>query len=328
MTELVHNVLGAMWSFALMSALLTVMARWWLRRRLDRLRHPAEFDASAVYLALVVPGLMPAIWLASGLVHLELHGAAGLDHDPLVALLGARWHYLLLASGALVVVGAQLVSLWRRWRPSGHAHTPNSVGAASRRVDRMCREHSELAALAERVRVVDCGRHICATVGLLGQRVEIAASLVERLDDDALEAALLHEAAHFSLHDPTRSFLLLVSQIVNPFSWLMSTEVGAWRFAREVVCDAHAVACGAQPWSVAEAIVTAARAAVGARAAACAQLCGARTDAVTARINLLLSKERPEHRCTNPARVNLLGAAVIAATLLLPHLLMVRFWLV
>jgi hypothetical protein len=189
------------------------------------------------------------------------------------------------------------------------------------------------------VRVVDCGAHVCAAVGLLDQRIEIAASLVERLDDPALEAALLHEVAHISLWDPARSFVLLLAQVINPFSWVLSRESSAWRFAREVVCDSHAVESGAKPVSVADAIVTAARAASTAAHGACGKLAGTHlagthlagthladsaSDALAARVNLLLNETKLGHICQSPVKVPAIGSFVLAMGLILPHVLGAR----
>lgn len=324
MSNLFHHLLAAAWSFALVAGILTLASKLWLRRRLDGLTHPAQFDSPAVYIALVVPGLLPVVWLVSGLLHLEESGALMEACCSVLALSEASWQQWVFGAGALALAAIQGFSLWKRWRPTHRTHQATSLEEASERVGRVCETHPELRSFAERVRVVDCGAHVCATVGLFNQRIEIAASLVERLDDPALEAALLHEVAHFSLHDPARGFLLLLSQIINPFSWALSKEASAWRFAREIVCDGHAVEYGARPVSVADAIVTAAKAASGTARGACAHLCGTQMDALSARVNLLLAETKPEHHCTSSVKVPAIGSVVLALGLVLPHLLGAR----
>ena len=324
MSNFFHHLLAAAWSFALVAGVLTLVSKLWLRSRLDRLKHPAGFDSSAVYIALVVPGLLPVVWLISGLIHLEESGALMEACCSVLALAEASWQQWVFGTGALVLAAVQGFSLWKRWRPTHRTHRATSLDEASKRVRRICEEHDQLGAFGSRVRVVDCGAHICATVGLFKQRIEIAASLVERLDDAALEAALLHEVAHFSLHDPARGFFLLLSQIINPFSRALSKEASAWRFAREIVCDGHAVECGARPVSVADAIVTAAKAASSTSRGACAHLCGTHMDALSARVNLLLSGTRPDHICGSSVKVPAIGSAFLGLGLVLPHLMGAR----
>jgi hypothetical protein len=327
MSNFFHHILAAAWSFALVAGVLTLTAKACLSRRLDRLAHPAQFDSTGVYIALIVPGLLPLVWLVSGLLHLDESGALTEACCSVLALADASWQQWVFGAGALVLAGAQGRSLWKRWRPIHRAHRTTSLAEAEARVRQTCEAHPRLAGFDGRIRVVDCGAHICATVGLFSQRIEIAASLVERFDADALEAALLHEVGHVSLHDPARGFVLLLSQVINPFSWVLSRESSAWRFAREIVCDEHAVDSGARPISVADAIVTATKAAAASPRGACAHsaggahLCGAPLDALSARINLLLSDTRPAHICQSTIKVPAIGSVVLAAGLILPHLL-------
>lgn len=321
MSNLFHHLLAAAWSFALVAGILTLSSKLWLRRRLDRLKHPAEFDSAMVYIALVVPGLLPVVWLMSGLLHLVESGALMEACCSMLALSDASWQQWVFGAGALALAAIQGFSLWRKWRPTHRTHQATSVEEARERVLRVCEGHPELRLFAERIRVVDCGAHICATVGLYDQRIEIAASLVERLDRPALEAALLHEVAHFSLHDPARSFFLLLSQVINPFSWTLSREASAWRFSREIVCDGYAVEYGAQPVSMADAIVTAARSASRTTHGACTHLCGSPMDALSARVNLLLAQSTPDQDCATSARVPAIGSVVLGFGLILPHVL-------
>lgn len=327
MSNLFHHLLAAAWSFALVAGLFTLVAKLWLGRRLAKVTHPAQFDSPGVFIALVLPGLLPLVWLASGLLHLEESGALTEACCSMLALSHASWQEWVFGAGATALVGVQMTSLWRRWSPSHGAHATTSIPAAQARVRQICLGHPKLAELADRVRVVDCGAHVCAAVGLTDQRIEIAASLVERLDDDALEAALLHELAHVSVWDPARNFALLLSQVINPFSWLLARESSAWRFAREVVCDSYAVEMGAEPVSVADALLTAAKAVSNTTQGACRQvagafLCGSAVDALTARVNLLLNTRSDEHVFHDSRKkVPAIGSAFLAMGLILPHVL-------
>ena len=324
MSNFIHHILAAAWSFALVAGLLTLASKLWLSRRLDEIEHPAEFDTPAAYIWLVVPGLLPVVWLVSGLIHLDESGALMQACCSVLAGSGASWQQWIFGAGAVALIGTQSCAIWRRWRPTAHAHQLSDVDEAATRVQSLCRNHPRLSGFTDDIRVVDCGASICATVGLFGRRIEIAEALVDRLDDPALEAALLHEVAHYSVHDPARSFVLLLSQIINPFAFVLSGEASAWRFSREIVCDGHAVDCGAEPVSVADAILTAARAHSTPSPAACARLCGGEPDALTARVNLLLNVEQPTHDCSSTVKVPAIGTAILSLGLVLPHLMGAR----
>lgn len=326
MSNLVHQFTAAIWGFAFLSGVLTFAAKGWLGRRLDALEHPARFDRPGIYLALVGPGLIAGLWLVSSLMHL---GATGSLSEACCQVFGygaGSWQQWVFAVGALVVAGIQLHSLSQTWQFSHSSHRPSDRSDVVERVRGICQEHPRLSRLSERIRVVDCEAHVCATVGIFRPRIEIAASLVDRLDDAALESALLHEAAHVRLHDPNAGFALSVAQILNPFSSVLAPEASAWRFAREVECDRRAVDWGAQPVSVADALVTAARALSDSAAGACARLCGARTDALSARVKLLIHEALPEQQREAETVLPWVGIVVLAAGIFGPHL--VDGWLI
>ncbi len=320
MTNVLHNIVAAAWSFTVVAGLLSVLAKLWLSQRLSALDHPADFDRRPIFFALVLPGLLPLIWVASELTHLKDSGALVRACCSVLAVSGETWLEWVFGVGAVVLALVQAVSLGRRWRRTHRAHRATSNRACAERVARICAAHSELAERTCPVRVVDCQTHVCATMGLFDQRIEIAASLVDKLDDAALEAALLHEMAHAAVRDPARNVVLLVSQVLNPFAWILSPEVAAWRFAREIACDGMAVRWGAQPVSVAQAIITAARAISNVPRDACAHMCGTQPDALSARVGLLLNDAAPS-ASDHAMRPRAVGATVFVASAVVPHVL-------
>ncbi|MGM0577760.1 MAG: M56 family metallopeptidase [Myxococcota bacterium] len=326
MTGWTHDLLGAAWSYLFLAGALTLAARLWLRGRLARVTDPVDFDRPAVHAALVVPALLPLVWLASALVHvLDTGGMARACCDGL-ALGEPGWRQAAFGLGGGLLAVLVPLSLRRRWRSAHPAHAHLENHPAARRVRALCGAHPRLGPVADRVAVVGCAGLPCATRGYLRPRIEIAADLVARLDDRALEAALLHELSHLVRRDPLQVSLVLLAQAVNPFASLLSRPAEAWAFAREVHCDRHAVAHGLSPVAVAEALVTAARLRAdhpAVQGTACA-LCDGDTRSLTARVELLLATDRggrvvPER---DQARESLSLLVVLSgAALLVPHLI-------
>lgn len=189
------------------------------------------------WLLLVTPVLLPVLWLLGGASHLAEPGRV---HQHLLGgVCSAPLLYLGLVLAPLVVVGA---ALWLR--PS-----PQRSWAPLPRVAR------ELC--GGRVRLVR-GDDLC-TRGLLRPRVELGEDLAARLQPAALESALRHELQHVRRHDPLRSLLLEVCLRLNPAAPLLAVAAQRWRDDREEACDREAVASGAGPLDLAEALVQAAR---------------------------------------------------------------------
>lgn len=317
MSEFLHHLLGAAWNFLILAGVLTVAFRAWLDHRLDRLEHPADFDAPDVVASLILPAFLPLAWLASSIVHLMEPGRV-VDHCCTI-LTNPSASEAVFGTGIVMLLGVQLLSLRRKWHRS---HSPHGAahGTERRRVQRICGEHPRLARAT--VRVVDCGRRTCLTRGLFRPWIEISAELSRQFDDDALQAALLHEAGHAATLDPLRSAIVLFAQILNPFGALLSRHVEAWRFGTEVARDFDAIRDGAQPLAMADALVTAAHCQVEVSVARC-HLHGGR-EALEARVHLLLSGDAVSPR-RRTGDFRWLTAA-LAVGLTLPHLLGARLF--
>ena len=318
MSNLSHHLLAATWSFALAAALLTLLAKGWLRHRLGRMGHPMHFDTQGVYLLLLIPGVLPLVWLVSELAHLQEDDILGQACCALLALSSSTWLMHLFGLGALCLSVVQLRALRTRWNPSHTSHQLTKLDEASAKAKRVIQAHAHLRTFARHIHVVDCHAYVCAALGLVHPRIEIAASLVARLEDRALEAALLHECAHLERHDTRRAFCLFVAQVLNPFSWILAPELAAWRFAREVACDADAVSRGAWPTALAEAILSAARAATDKPVRPCMNLRGQGPSGLSMRVNLLLNGSLNALASTHSSAPN--AALILLVASVGPHL--------
>jgi Zn-dependent protease with chaperone function len=322
--SILHAFIGAAWSYLAVAAVATLLARWSLRQRLDRLERPEAFDTPGVFLALVSTSLVPFVWLASSAIHsIEYGGFAG-ECCRWLTLQGPAWQQSLFATGALLLAGTQLVSTYRRWRRrhGSHDDSDEPLHRARRSVREVAADTPVIETHLEAIRVVRCPERICAVRGFLDPRIEISAGLVDELNTPALRAALLHEIAHLTHADPLRTSVALFAEVLNPFSHWLGRERRAWQFARELHCDRRALDYGVEPTHLADALVTVARARPERDSEHLCQLCGEGSRALETRVELLLFdaiEETAEN--ASPERDLLYLAGTIVSAMLLPHLL-------
>lgn len=325
--SVLHAFIGAAWSYLAIAAGATLLAKWGLQHRLDRLERPEVFDTPGVFLALVSTSLVPFVWLASSAIHsIEYGGFAG-ECCRWLTLQGPAWQQSLFATGALLLAGTQLVSTYRRWsrRHGTHGTVDDSNRRAREAIREIAAETPAVDDHLDRICLVRCPERICAVRGFLEPRIEISVALVEELDAPALRAAILHEIAHLEHADPLRTAVALFADVLNPFSHWLDRERRAWQFARELHCDQRALDWGIEPVHLADALVTVARAQPASDARGLCRLCGAESRALETRVELLLFdaiEETDEDESPGPDLPYLAGT--IASATLLPHLLGAR----
>lgn len=315
MTELLFPVVGAAIVFFVAIPLLTLLAL--LATKLSpRSRDALSEQANPWRYALVVgPTIAPVLWFVSAAVHQVEEGfplaTCVLEHlgDDICA------DVFLFAGVLLAVLGVGVFRKLRDERSTGATASTNR--SAVRRVARIC-EHVDLAAYADRIRVVSRGEALVCTRGLLRPQVEIEASLLEELDDAEVTATLLHEIEHLRARDPLHFFVAHVALSLNPLGRLMGAEFARYRFAREALCDRSAVERGAEPLALARSIV---RVASPQRARVCAAHLGGTGGIQGIRVRVQLLLRYPgvavERRRRRP-----LGILAIAVVLLIvwPHI--------
>jgi len=322
MSELAFTALAVLVLFAVVVPALTLMckAALVLRRRFDS--DVQAFGSMSSYLLIVGPVLAPAVWFVSAALHESEPG----DLTDVSHLAGQAC-YNALAFAAFVALLLTLVFARRHWQQRSEAARGcdgPSCRRRARRLDTICTRHPLLARLRRRIVVVDRADEALRVVGVFRPVIAIRADLIGQLDDHALTGALLHEAEHLRTYDPLRYLLGSVCLSLNPLARLLSAELRRWTLAREVACDRAAVLSGAEPLSLAQAIVVAARPNRSTRsrsaAAPSASLAGDEVRFVRLRVGLLLAYASAGHLWTR-RQAPLLGsaAALLAATVLLPH---------
>lgn len=318
MNELVFPIVGAMLVFFVTVPLLTIAGKAILIALHAKNGGLAEQISPLRFALLVSPTLGPVLWLVSAAAHQSESGeplvACVVDHlrsEPCrdVVLFGLVL-FSILSLGILRRLrredGGQSVSL-----PSGHA--------ATARVLHIRQGHLALTHRSLRIRVVERGVAPACTRGLFRPWVEIEAALVSRLDDDELEAVLLHEVEHVKAHDPLRFLMAQVALSINPIGRLLASELARYRFARETLCDRRAVQRGADPLALARSIVIAG----GSNSAMehIAAIGGGGIGGIRVRVQLLLSYAS---NCPGPARKHApvgVVTSVVSFFAALPHLL-------
>lgn len=207
---------------------------------------------------IVGPTLGPLIWLISAAVHQSEEDSAlvacALDHLGDAACQDVVIFGSLLFS--ILGVGAVSRVLRGSIRSRTTARGSVSVDGGAERVRQRCAGNTALAPHKSRIIVVGAGLAPACTRGIFFPRVEIESSLVERLGDEELDAVLLHELEHVRARDPLRLFVAQVALAINPTAALLGAELSRYRFARETICDLHAVQHGADPLALAHSIVS------------------------------------------------------------------------
>ena len=258
MNELFFPVIGAMLVFFVVVPLLTLAARSVVALLPVSGSRVAAQESPWRFLLVVGPTLGPLVWLISASIHQSEEGA------PLAACvvdhLGGELCRDVVIFGLILfsILGYGVVRRARRDRRA--TRDPVMVAAdwtaATARVRDICQQNLTLAGFAARIRVVEQGLAPACTRGLFHPRVELDAALVMRLDDDELEATLLHEVEHAHARDPLRFFVAHVALTINPLGRILSSELARYHFAREALCDKRAVQRGADPLALARSIVS------------------------------------------------------------------------
>ncbi|MCA9634087.1 MAG: M48 family metalloprotease [Myxococcales bacterium] len=220
-------------------------------RRLERGRSAVNLR----YWTLVGSSALPIVWFVSASIH---QAEPNQPHDVCAIVHHAeRW----CAEPALFSLALSLlVALWALPRVADEWRVAFRGRAPGPRLSALIASEPLLQDLRGRVRVSDAPGPAFASVGLLRPRVVVQRAMLDLLDDQALVAALAHEAGHVRQRDPLRYLLLWWALALNPLGrWLLGHERSRWLFDRESRCDLDAVEGGACGAALAEALLVAAR---------------------------------------------------------------------
>ncbi len=256
MIEFVFPVLGVVVFFGVVLPLTALLATL-LLKLVARVTPWSELGQLR-YLILTSASLLPLCWLISAALHQNEPGAV------LVTLACPHNIHGCPESGSLSIALALMASLLVApfvIKSRGVALPPRqALPALAQRVERLIATEAALASLEGKVWLTAAPHFAIASHGLLRRRVALGHDFAAALSDEALVAALAHEAEHLHAWDPLRSWLLEVALTINPLGRkLLAPHAASWRVAREAACDRAAVARGADPLALAEAIVHAAR---------------------------------------------------------------------
>lgn len=309
MTELASPVVGWLGMLLLLmpaATLLSKAAFVALRRwRPDALRN----GGGLCYALLVAPVLSPLVWFGSAAVH---HAEPGMATGACLRANLAEICLEPIAFLAVVLVAVAVGAL--RLAPR---ILPAFARAPEIDDDELSDRLAGLglpAAIFRRIAVVE--DEAIRTVGLWRPVIELGRQSAQDLDDEALAAAVRHEAAHVQAYDPLRYVVAMICSALNPLGQLLEPELIRWRAAREQACDREAVHHGASPLALAAAIVINARS--SAVTPAPAALSGVAAQ-VQGRVALLLGyvESPPPCSCSRAGR----HLALVAAAMLLvaPH---------
>lgn len=260
MNELLPPALGVLILYVIVVPAITLVGKLLLIVRRHRLEEPSRFGSTLMYLLLVSMVMGPASWFVSAVAHLSEP-----DRTTIACALGhvdrelGRNALALIIGGIVAIASAVLRRAGRDERAKVAGNRLSVADPQALRLRRLCQENVHLAPLVDRIHAVSGSSTRICTLGYLRPRIEVSVELMAQLDDRALTGAMLHEAEHLRTYDPLRYLLAAVCLGLNPAAFLLRPEIARWRQARELICDRFAVRAGADPLSLAEALVVAAR---------------------------------------------------------------------
>lgn len=307
-----------------------------LAARLYRGSLPVRADGRRASLALLLlispPGLVAAVGVSAMLHFAEGGGArAGLlaacsrfhAHCDLLALGGGREG--LVYSGLTLLILAALT--WAVWC----AVTPSLRVLRLSRLPLSVAEETTLSAarqasgLSAEVRVVGGVSGLAATAGFLRPCVVLSRDVFDLLDTAQLTAVLGHERGHVDAFDSLRSLALRFTMALAPPLGAAKLGERAYALEREILCDSGAVARGADPLALADALLAVARLHGGEPLAVVSGALGQQDvlSGLAVRVRLLVTGDTdPLSEAVSPMRTRWFvatGLSAVVAALVLPH---------
>jgi len=315
MGELLFPLAAVALTFLALIPALTLVSRavLWRKRRVGGAW--VDFGSDAVFAWLVLPTLVPVVWLTSSALHQteasQSTQACLIEHVQVTTCLDAALLVGLLLGGMALSIGVRVY----RERPRGSLSVVSGDAELARRVAAVVAGDRGLRRLS--VQVARGAASPVFTEGWFRGRTVLDACFVRDADDAMIRAALLHELAHVRAWDTMRDFGVRLCLSVNPAGRLLTGDFERWRAAREALCDSEAVHLGGEPLALAESIVRAARfECEGLASCGVSRLCGHDLTALKLRLALLLSG--PARPARSLGHVVLIAAAV--AAVVVPHM--------
>ena len=317
MSEIAFPILGTIFFFAMVLPGAAVVAKVALVIMERRHAHGPLHGLHARYVVLSGASLIPIAWFLSAGLHQAETGrsvvACLFDHEAAAACFEPA---LFVGSLGLVLLACVAARL-RGIAVPAESSSPCALALRARLVSLATARRLETG-IVRRIRITAREDFALATSGLMRPYVTVGEVYGTHLDDDALVAAIAHEAEHVKTRDPLRYVLLDVALAMNPLGRvLLEPHAASWLGAREAHCDREAVVQGANPLALAHAIVRAARPTRGEAVAL-----GARdTGVLKLRIGLLLAfaEQRPARCCHRRESVLSIALVMLALASLLPH---------
>jgi hypothetical protein len=304
-------------------------AAHWLYRG----RPPARPDRARARAAFLLLALSPVLVATAG-----LSGLTHLAHDEgtwaglLAACEHLHEHCDLLLTGASSELGIYLLlvvlvtawtarSLWRALAPLLHLRrlpvapvAPAGRAKLDAAVDALDRPME--------VRVVDGLSGVVASIGLVRARSIVSSDVVEALAAEQLAAVLAHEAAHHRAREVWRSLAIRFAAALSPLGGRSCRAERAYGLDREILCDRAAVDRGADPLTLADALVAVSRLRASTLPTTVPAAVGHHDvdRAIRTQVELLVSDSAPASSTSRDLRPAAAAALLVAAAFALPHL--------
>ena len=222
--------------------------------------HPSfeSLHSNRLLFWLLLPTALPIVWIVFSIVHLGYSDVVHTSHEA-ICLLNHNQFWTDEAILLIIMIGISLIFSVRIYleelRQSRVTLVHNPI--LESRIHKILQKRT--IGSGSNVLLIKQATFAAQSVGIIQPKVLLSADWVEYIDDDMLEATLLHEFAHHHSGDLWTGACLKLGMLMNPSAKLLQPSTAIWLQSRELMADQKAVSYGANPLALAQSIVNAIR---------------------------------------------------------------------
>jgi len=207
---------------------------------------------------LLLPTALPIVWIVFSIVHLGYSDVVHTSHES-ICLLNHEQFWTDEAILLTIMMGISLIFAIRIYLEELHQSSvaPVHNPMLESRIHHI-RQKLTIGS-GSKVLLIKQAKFAAQSVGIIQPKVLLSAEWVAQIDDDMLEATLLHEFAHHHSGDLWTGACLKLGLLMNPSAKLLQPSTAIWLQSRELMADQKALSYGANPLALAQSIVNAIR---------------------------------------------------------------------
>ena len=222
--------------------------------------HPSfeKLHTNRLLFWLLLPTALPIVWIVFSVVHLGYSDVVHTSHES-ICLLN---HHQFWTDEAILLVIMMGIALILSIRIYLEELNQSRVAVIHNPIleNRIRKIRQTLSIGSEsNVLLIKKAKFAAQSIGIIQPKVLLSEEWVEQIDDDMLEATLLHEFAHHHAGDLWTGACLKLGILMNPSAKRLQPSTAIWLQSRELMADQKALYYGANPLALAQSIVNAIR---------------------------------------------------------------------